>query len=79
MQICIIKHPLLSEVQVKMSASSMFGSAMTSESILKPKYTNNGDEPGFVAFTPNLPVRERESKIDRYTDDMKMFLMLCVS
>lgn len=47
------------EVKVKMSATSMFGSSMTSESMLKPKYTNTGDEAGFVAFTPNMPVSRR--------------------
>lgn len=42
-------------IKVKMSAANMFGSAMSGETMFKPKYTNGGDEPGFVAFTPNFP------------------------
>ena len=39
----------------KIVASNALGSAFTNERILKPKYTNTGKEPGFVAFTPNFP------------------------
>jgi uncharacterized protein (AIM24 family) len=55
-------------VQVKMSATSMFGSAMTSESMLKPKYTNTGNEPGFVAFTPNMPANIVALDLNQYKE-----------
>ena len=38
-----------------MSSTSILGSYMTSESMFKPKYTNNGTEQGYVGFTPNFP------------------------
>jgi len=43
------------DVKVQMTAASAFGSAFTGEDIFKPKYTNKGEERGFVAFTANTP------------------------
>jgi uncharacterized protein (AIM24 family) len=43
------------KVKASMTSVNAFGSALTGESIFKPKYTNSGDEVGFVGFTPNFP------------------------
>ena len=56
------------EVKVKMTASSILGSAMTSESLFKPKYSNTGSQAGFVGFTPNFPANIIALDLTRYPD-----------
>ena len=43
------------DVKAKMTSASAMGSFFSSEAIFKPKYTNTGQVPGFVAFTVTPP------------------------